>query len=457
MRRKYSNKMLIIIIVVLFLSLSIQPVHTTIIVDFPPEIEGDHYPCGVEYWWLYTMLILDDGTQWDMCAQFFYVTNWTGTQWSESEGISYLRIQSWNRNNGTYYDYFDESLHPGKLHHKKNMVDLTYDNSTIKGVYPIYHANFDDAIHDIKLNVDVQAISSPYQHLHSIVNGTIPLGAGVFSYWSIPLVEVTGTITFNGTIQNVTGIGYHEHLFGDRPVDGTFNFRFSSIKDMINLNLLYVSILKWMLQPKTISWYYKMQRPHISVDNLRGYDWIWSAFDNGWSMILVRLRFGYPFSYTEGPTYSILILTDGQQFHEFNEVYLKITEDIWLEEQGISVPLDYKILGLKNDKKVLISFNSTSDFTQLHNKFTQLKSASGGLFLAAGETTGYFEQNEDIILLNGKGTNTPYIIYPLLKYRSLEVQLRLPPDGLGFIINKITPRKGLRTFTFGFVEQEHFM
>jgi hypothetical protein len=449
MKTIFLKQFLVLLICIQFLLLNTHSTSSIKSIDFPPEIEGDHYPCGVEYWWLYTMLILDDGSQWDICAQFFYVTNWTGTSWSESEGLSYLRIQSWNRDTGTYYDCFDESSHPGKLHHKKNMIDLSYENSTMKGLYPEYEAYFHDDLHDIILNVNVSAISSPYQHLHSVVNGTIPLGTGYFSYWSIPLVKITGSLKINGTVHNVTGYGYHEHLFGDRPVDGTFNFRFSSIKDLIKLNLLYFSILKWMLQPKTISWYYKMQRPHISVDNIRGYDWIWSAFDNGWSMIFVRLRFGYPFSFTEGPIYSVLILTDGIKYWEFNEVYLKITQDIYLEDYGIYVPLDYKILGLHDDQKLFLSFNSTSDFTQLHNKFTQLKSSSGGLFLAAGDTKGYFEYGEDIILLNGKGTNTPYIIYPLLKYRSLEIQLRLPPDGLGFIINKVTPRNGLRTFSFG--------
>jgi hypothetical protein len=395
------------------------------------------------------MLTLEDGSQWDMCAQFFYVMNWTGQNWSKTEGLSYLRIQSWNRDNGKYFDYFIESNHPGELHHKKNIIDLKYYNSTFQGLYPNYTAHFDDDENNIILNVDAQAVSPPYQHLNSVVNGTIPLGAGIFSYWSIPRLELSGNISINGVIYNVTGVGYHEHLFGDRPIDGSFNFRFSSIKELINLNFLYFSILKWMLQPKTISWFYKMNKPHVSVDNIRGYDWIWSTFENGWSMIFVRLRLGYPFSFTEGPTYGVLILTDGNNVWEFSEVYIKITEDVFIEEKGIYVPLDFKILGLLDDKKFLLSFNSTSDFTELYNKFTQIKTSDGGLFLAAGETTGYFENGEDIILLKGKGTNTPYLLFPLLGFRSLEVQLILPPDGFGFIINKITPRKGLRSFQFG--------
>lgn len=442
-------KLISILILFLFINLSIQSTFSKKIIDFPPEVEGDHFPCGVEYWWLYTMLTLEDGSQWDMCAQFFYVMNWTGQNWSKTEGVSYLRIQSWNRDNGKYFDYFKESNHPGELQHKKNMIDLKYYNSTLEGLYPNYTAHFDDNENNIILNVNAQAVSPPYQHLNSVVNGTIPLGAGIFSYWSIPRLELSGNITINGVIYNVTGVGYHEHLFGDRPIDGTFNFRFSSIKELINLNFLYLSILKWMLQPKTISWFYKMNKPHISVDNIRGYDWIWSTFENGWSMIFVRLRLGYPFSFTEGPTYGVLILTDGNNLWEFSEVYIKITEDVFIEEKGIYVPLDFKILGLLDDKKFLLSFNSTSDFTELYNKFTQIKTSDGGLFLAAGETTGYFENGEDIILLKGKGTNTPYLLFPLLGFRSLEVQLILPPDGFGFIINKITPRNGLRSFPFG--------
>jgi predicted secreted hydrolase len=450
MNNNLFQKILVIGIIISFFGIAIQPITSINIYDFPPEVEGDHFPCGVEYWWLYTMLTFEDGRQWDMCAQFFYVMNWTGTNWSETEGISYLRIQSWNRETGKYYDCFHESKHPDTFQHKKNIIDLKYYNSTMKGLYPNYSAHFNDDINNITLTVDVNAVSPPYQHFNKVVNGTIPLGTGVFNYWSIPMVELSGNLTVNGTKFNVTGVGYHEHLFGDRPIDGTFKFRFSSIDDLIKLNFLYLSILKWMLQPRTISWLYKMHIPHISVDNLRGYDWIWSAFDNGWSMIFVRLRLGYPFSFTEGPCYSVLILTDGTDIWEFSEVYVKIIQDKYLEESDLYIPLDYKIMGLNDDKRIFISFNSTTNFTRLFNKFTQIKSSEGGLFLAAGETTGYFENGEETILLSGRGTNTPYLLFPLLGYRSLEIQLLLPPDGLGFIINKITPRNGLRTFSFGF-------
>ena len=89
MRKNLIIKLLAILVFLLFLGIAIQPITSIKIYDFPPEIEGDHFPCGVEYWWLYTMLTLEDGRQWDMCAQFFYVMNWTGTNWSETEGVSY--------------------------------------------------------------------------------------------------------------------------------------------------------------------------------------------------------------------------------------------------------------------------------------------------------------------------------------------------------------------------------
>ena len=162
-----------------------------------PEVEGDHFPCGVEYWWLYTMLTLEDGRQWDMCTQFFYVMNWTGSSWSDEDGISYVRIQSWDRESGEYYDCFREACHPGPFSHKKNMVDLEYYNSTMQGTYPDYTAHFEDDINGFTLNVDVHAIAQPYQHLGSIVNGRIPLGTGTFSYWSIPYLEITGNITIS--------------------------------------------------------------------------------------------------------------------------------------------------------------------------------------------------------------------------------------------------------------------
>ena len=106
MGKNIFQKIIVFIIFLLFICIIFQPITSLKTFDFPPEIEGDHFPCGVEYWWLYTMLTFEDGRQWDMCAQFFYVMNWTDNDWSETEGVSYLRIQSWNRETGNYYDYF---------------------------------------------------------------------------------------------------------------------------------------------------------------------------------------------------------------------------------------------------------------------------------------------------------------------------------------------------------------
>jgi hypothetical protein len=311
----------------------------------------------------------------------------------------------------------------------------------MKGLYPDYTAHFEDNVNRIELTIEFHAVTPSYWHFKEAVNGTIPIGIGTFRYGSIPYVEIKGNLTINGTIFNVTGVGYYEHTFGDRLVDQII--RFIPPREFIKVCHLYSSIIKWSLIGRTNNWIQKTHSPLVSIDNQRGYDWIWTVFDNGWSIIFYRLRIGIPFGFTEGPCFGVLMITDGKKIWEFNDIYIKINKETYLKDIGLYVPLDYQIIGYKGNKIINIVFNSTTKMTKT---FRNIKSFKGWLFLEAVEAVGYFKEGEKIIPLYGKGTTTPSLIETNVKYRSLKIELILPPNGVGISIKRMSHILGYEVF-----------
>jgi len=78
--------------------------------------------------------------------------------------------------------------------------------------------------------------------------------------------------------------------------------------------------------------------------------------------------------------------------------------------------------------------------------FRNIKSFKGWLFLEAVEAIGYFKEGEKTIPLHGKGTTTPSLIESKVKYKSLEMELLLPPSGFGFSIRRISHKLGFEVF-----------
>ncbi|GAI20055.1 unnamed protein product, partial [marine sediment metagenome] len=85
-----------------------------------PGDEGDHFPCGCEWWWIYATLTLDNGEHWDVALMFNY---WmVRTREGYEPGLSFYRVQCWNRESGNCYDllYEDKEYPNPYFHHSKN-------------------------------------------------------------------------------------------------------------------------------------------------------------------------------------------------------------------------------------------------------------------------------------------------------------------------------------------------
>jgi len=394
-----------------------------------PEDEGDHFPTGIEWWWLYTTLTLEDGRQWDLCIQFLYQMNWSTNQWSTTDGVSYLRIQSWDRQTATYYDNLRIEKHPGPFHHEKNKINLSYFNSTYHGLYPHYSAYLQDDRNDIMLTMEFEAISRPHYFAEESVKGTVPWGTGTFQYWIMPLGHVTGILTLHGEEYPVTGIGYTEHMVADTHLIGSL-FRGLGLRNLCEVGSLYASLAKWTLVENLQNGIPLLDFLHTSTGSFFGYDWIWAGFDNGWSMVLCRLS---AFNIDDGPSLALLILTNGDTYWELADVTTKVTRNSYLGDRDIYLPLDFEITAEKDDMKFTMCFTSTTEITRMYIKQGVIEL---GNFLVAGEAKGTVSLDGYSVPLEGKGTNTPLRYIPrYIKHLSNNIDLVIPPKGLGVIFS----------------------
>jgi hypothetical protein len=395
-----------------------------------PADEGDHFPMGIEWWWLYTTLTLEDGRQWDMCIMFFYQMNWSTDHWSDSNGFSYIRIESWDRHTGGYYDYLRSDPHPGPFHHEKNCVNLSYYNSTLQGLFPYYTALFKDETNNITMSIFFNASAPAHFIGQEAVNGSIPFASGYFRYWLTPLGMISGRLTEHNQTVNVTGIGYMEHMYADTHLYDTF-FRGLGIKNIAKISSLYMGLSKWMFTEYVQNGFIDWTAYHTSTDSIVGYDWIWIGFPSGWSMILYRVT---ALATDDGPSIGLLIVTNGTTYWEFADITTRILRDQYLDDRDVYLPMDFEISAGKGSMKIHVLFQSTTEITKMYFKAGPFEL---GNFLVAGVANGTVTQDGRTISLGeGKGTNTPMRFIPrLLKHVSNDIDWIFPPEGLGIVLS----------------------
>jgi hypothetical protein len=402
-----------------------------------PKDEGDHFPCGCEWWWVGALLTLENGTQWDVSLTFTYFMN--RTQQGYDPFLSFYRVQCLDEESGKSYDFLRKDAFPNTVFNfRKNMVDINYNNCTIKGLFPDYAIQGEDTKNNISFNLRYHSESNPYWVLNESTGGLIPWGvSGTFRYYFILRNSVTGNISMNGSCYNVTGVGYYEHQFGD--IDLLHFLKIYSMKELRDNTMLYSQLLRWSRTEVATNKRLPLQSIHFSTDSF-GWDAIWATFDNGYSMIFGIVRmFGLINGRSLGP---MLALTDGKNSWEFGDVYLDFKKTLYIEDSDIYIPLNLEITAYKGNKTLHLILNNTVKNTQLfHNKGNEL-----GNFLVPSIANGYLIDGEKNITLNGVGGNNPGCFIPKIKYRSLDIDLLLPPHGFGISIKKVSHRSGLERF-----------
>ncbi|MCD6331285.1 MAG: hypothetical protein J7L80_03690, partial [Thermoplasmata archaeon] len=97
------------------------------------ENEGDHYPCKRE-WWNVDAFFVANKKNWSVTASFEYEM--------ETPACN-LFLTLFDHDNGTYYDLGSYGDKMGTLIHEKGDVNLSYNNSWMKGKYPDYFVHFE--------------------------------------------------------------------------------------------------------------------------------------------------------------------------------------------------------------------------------------------------------------------------------------------------------------------------
>jgi predicted secreted hydrolase len=400
-----------------------------------PEDEGDHFPCGCEWWWVGAVLTQENGKEWNVALSFVYFMN--RTRWGYYPCLSFYRVQCVDIESGKFYDFRHEDKFPNTLFNfSKNMVDINYNNCTMKGLFPDYVIHAEDTKNNISFNLRYHSESNPYWLMNESTGGIIPWGfSGTFKYYFILRNYVTGNLSINGSCYNVTGVGYYEHQFGDITLQ--IPLKIYSIKEFRDIKTLYSKFFRWYRTEITTNKRRPLQSIHLGTDSF-GWDVIWATFDNGYSIVLSRMRL---FGLINGRSFvgPLLALTYGKNSWEFGDVYLDVKKTLYIEESNNYIPLDLEITAYKGNKTLYIVFNSTLRKAQSYEN-------REGNFYVPCIANGYLIDGGKNISLKGIGGNNPGYFFTKQKYRSLDIDLLLPPHGLGISIKSVSHKSGIERF-----------
>jgi len=414
-------------------------------IGFPitPEDEGDHYPCGYELWFYHTQLILENGQLWDTCTTFAYCMNKTKDGYIE--GVSFIRNRLWNRQTNECFDYLKLDNFPGIFNITKNEINLTYYNSSGLGLYPNYYFYIYDDIHNIETDFYLHATSLPCWIAQECLNSTLNWGfSGSGKAYFIPILEVNGNIIINNITYNATGFAYFEHDFADCNFGNPFAIY--SLKEFFQGLQSAFSYTKWWL--KQVLWYRPMVAPswHRSSDYLAGWIWNWMVFENGYSVVIFRpvlLRF------SAGIVPIVLYFSkDGVNYSEIGCVYWRNIREKYIERVDIYIPIEFEIIACKEDFKLYLTYNITTGLTELYNiDWVPYVERVKCTFYCCGNATGYYKDKTSEVQLCGLGAlEQTRCILNIIKHRSRDIELILPPNGFGMSFRLRSHRLGFERY-----------
>lgn len=380
------------------------------------KYEQEQYPCLLEWWCTQAFFkTIENSKEWSFKISF--------SQWNDKgKSGSILHSSLLDKGKNRQYNYYSRN-DENKLESKENTYNMKYEDSYIKGSYPIYETYFIDDKNKVKLYLKYEAESLPYQLFQDLTGGVIPMGLGYYKYGYIPKCKISGRLTINNNNYNVSGKGYFEHVWGDFLYDKPLEFALKFKK----LLSAYVKLAKWRV--KSINVKIPNSIKFSTDNNPLSYDWAWAVFDQGWNIFYGNALFWI----MEGPTIGILILSKNDEtYTEFSDIHFKYNKTRYSKVYDVYYPSDFEIKAKKEKEELRLHFCMTADTREYIARFEKSGLWHGFVICEApGSVEGCYSDGKEKIILKGDCKIESQRQASVFGHNSLKIDFLKPPGGFG--------------------------
>jgi len=379
-----------------------------------PEDEGDHYPVAKEWWTIETLFSTkEDRRKWNLITTFAY----------ELEGPScfyqHILFDITAKKPVAHRDLNDDIT---KFKHTKNKVDLSYEKSFFKGLYPSYNFHIEDSKYDFIADMMYKAQSLPHWSAQDATNGYLPIGFDHFRYGWLLNCNLSGTLKFKGKNYTVDGKGYLEHAYGNWSYRNPFQ-QLSSLKKTFTTYMKLTN--NWTSHnkpriPKHIAF--------STENNIFGYDWFWSVAQNNWSIFYGNFMCWI----SEGPAFGVLSISpDGKEFWDFYNVRFRYTKMRYNKKFDFYYPSEMEVVGKLGKKTVHLRVWSVTESYEYTDPYTSKIYKVFALCEMPGKMEGSLNDGNKITKLTGDCKIVPQRQSSILGHNKLSIDVVKPPKGIG--------------------------